>query len=139
MPRIPHTSPQTLRLFEALLVEPTRWRYGYDLSRETGLASGTLYPILMRLAGQRLLDTDWEPSTEPGRPPRHTYRLTTDGIALARERVTARAAGSGQSAAEGRRRPGPAVQARIAGLFRTVVPVAGSAAGPAARPAGSAS
>src|SRR5215217_6911828 len=87
MPRPPHASPQTLRLFEALLTEPTRWRYGYDLSRETGLASGTLYPILMRLAEQQLLDTGWEPSEEPGRPPRHTYRLTADGVELARERV----------------------------------------------------
>ena len=116
MPRIPHTSPQTLRLFEALLEEPTRWRYGYDLSRETGLASGTLYPILMRLAGQQLLETDWEPSTEPGRPPRHTYRLTTDGLVLARDRTAARAGAPG--GAQARRRPGPAVQARIAGIFR---------------------
>jgi PadR family transcriptional regulator, regulatory protein PadR len=90
MPRIPHTSPQTLRLFEALLAEPTRWRYGYDLSRETGLASGTLYPILMRLAGQELLETGWEPSNEPGKPPRHTYRLTSDGMAVARSRTAAR-------------------------------------------------
>ncbi len=108
MPRVPHTSPQTLRLFAALLAEPSRWRYGYDLSRETGLASGTLYPILMRLSQQRLLDAGWEPSDEPGRPPRHTYRLTTDGLALARERIESRAAR--QSA--GLRRPGPAIQAR---------------------------
>ncbi len=92
MPRIPHTSPQTLQLFAALLAEPSRWRYGYDLSRETGLASGTLYPILMRLSQQKLLDTEWEPSDEPGRPPRHTYRLTSDGAALAHERVAAAAA-----------------------------------------------
>ena len=100
MPRPSHTSPQTVRLFEALLAEPARWRYGYDLSRETGLASGTLYPILMRLSAQRLLDTDWEASDEPGRPPRHTYRLTTDGIVLAQERVTvAEQKKRGQSAA----------------------------------------
>lgn len=92
MPRTPHTSPQTLRLFTALLAEPSRWRYGYDLSRETGLASGTLYPILMRLSQQQLLDTGWESAEEPGRPPRHTYRLTADGAALARERVAAAAA-----------------------------------------------
>jgi PadR family transcriptional regulator, regulatory protein PadR len=91
MPRPAHASPQTLRLFEALLAEPARWRYGYDLSRETGLASGTLYPILMRLSAQRLLETDWEASDEPGRPPRHTYRLTAEGIALAQERSAAAA------------------------------------------------
>ncbi len=92
MPRQPHTSPQTLKLFDALLADPARWRYGYDLSRETGLASGTLYPILMRLSDQQLLETGWEPSDEPGRPPRHTYRLTTDGAALARDRLAAAAA-----------------------------------------------
>lgn len=105
MPRIPHTSPQTLRVFEALLTDPSRWRYGYDLSRETGLASGTLYPILMRLAEQNMLATGWEASDEPGRPPRHTYRLTTDGVALARERITRRASAEGSAA---RRRSGPA-------------------------------
>jgi PadR family transcriptional regulator, regulatory protein PadR len=106
MPRPPHASPQTLCVFAALLAEPARWRYGYDLSRETGLASGTLYPILMRLSAQHLLDTGWEPSDEPGRPPRHTYRLTADGIALATARTSA-------AGAAPRRRPGPAVQARL--------------------------
>jgi PadR family transcriptional regulator PadR len=113
MPRIPHTSPQTLTLFEALLADPARWRYGYDLSRETELASGTLYPILMRLAAQKLLDTGWEPSDEPGRPPRHTYRLTTDGVALARERLAARAAAPAPAPA--RRRPGAVLPARLVG------------------------
>ena len=71
--------------------DPSTRRYGYDLSRETGLASGTLYPILMRLTEQSLLEADWEPSDQPGRPPRHTYRLTADGIVLARERLAAAA------------------------------------------------
>jgi len=89
MPRTPHSSPQTLSLFTALLADATRWRYGYDLSKETGLASGTLYPILMRLTDQKLLETAWEPSDEPGRPPRHLYRLTADGAVLARQRLAA--------------------------------------------------
>ncbi|MEV4641491.1 PadR family transcriptional regulator [Actinoplanes sp. NPDC049548] len=90
MPRVPHTSPQTLSLFAALMADPARWRYGYDLSKETALASGTLYPILMRLTEQRLLETRWEPSDEPGRPARHLYRLTADGVALAGQRLSAR-------------------------------------------------
>jgi DNA-binding PadR family transcriptional regulator len=106
MPRTPHTSPQTLLLFTALLAEPTRWRYGYDLSRETGLASGTLYPILMRLSEQKLLETDWEPANEPGRPPRHLYRLTADGAALARHRIaTASATRAGTPATRPGRNP----------------------------------
>lgn len=63
------------------------WKYGYDISRNTGLKSGTLYPILMRLADSGLLETRWEES-EPGRPPRHMYRLTADGLRYAREQVS---------------------------------------------------
>lgn len=77
-------SPQTKSLLEALLVAPREWRYGYDLSRETGLKSGTLYPILMRLADNKLVEHCWE-NTEEGRPPRHMYRLTGDGVKWARE------------------------------------------------------
>jgi PadR family transcriptional regulator PadR len=101
MPRTPHASPQTLRLFEALMKDPSTWRYGYDLSRETGLASGTLYPILMRLTEQALLEAGWEPSDQPGRPPRHTYRLTGDGVALAKVRLAHAAARSSAQRAAG--------------------------------------
>ena len=80
-------SRQTLAVLEALLEEPAAWRYGYDLSRETRLKSGTLYPVLMRLAERRLLETRWE-SVEPGRPPRHMYRLTTRGAELARAKLS---------------------------------------------------
>ncbi|HEV2349476.1 MAG TPA: PadR family transcriptional regulator [Terriglobia bacterium] len=79
-------SPQTLSLLEEFLAQPAEWRYGYNLSRETGLKSGTLYPILMRLARHQWLETKWE-ATEEGTPPRHMYRLTPDGLELARERV----------------------------------------------------
>ena len=79
-------SRQTLSLLEEFLSEPTEWRYGYDLSLATGLKSGTLYPILIRLAKHRWLETKWE-MAEPGTPPRHMYRLTRGGMGLARERV----------------------------------------------------
>jgi PadR family transcriptional regulator PadR len=79
-------SPQTVLVLAELLQTPREWRYGYDLSRLTGLKSGTLYPILMRLAEHRLLDTSWE-AVEPGRPPRHLYKLTADGLRHARELV----------------------------------------------------
>ena len=72
-------SPQTLRILEQFADRPTAWRYGYELSHETGLKSGTLYPILMRLAEYSLLDTKWV-TTEEGVPPRHTYRLTHRGL-----------------------------------------------------------
>ncbi len=82
-------SPQTFDLLGAFLDAPEEWRYGYDLSRVTGLKSGTLYPILMRLADRRWLETRWE-AVEPGKPPRHMYRLTSDGLGQAREAVETR-------------------------------------------------
>jgi DNA-binding PadR family transcriptional regulator len=85
MPRSPNSSDQTKRLLAALLGQAETWRYGYDLSKETVLKSGTLYPILMRLEGQGLLETCWEDPPVPGRPPRHLYRLTTSGRAAATE------------------------------------------------------
>ena len=84
MPRPPNSSSQTKHLLAALLQRAAAWRYGYDLSKETGLKSGTLYPILMRLAAQGLLETRWEEPSSTGRPPRHLYRLTTAGRTQAR-------------------------------------------------------
>jgi PadR family transcriptional regulator, regulatory protein PadR len=84
-------SPQTTLVLAEFLHSPQEWRYGYDLSRSTGLKSGTLYPILMRLAEHRMLETVWE-TTEPGTPPRHMYRLTPDGLRYARELVAAQSA-----------------------------------------------
>jgi DNA-binding PadR family transcriptional regulator len=81
--KAPRLSPQTLRVLERFIERPAAWRYGYDLSRETGLKSGTLYPILMRLAKYSLLETKWV-TTEDGVPPRHTYRLTPNGVAFVR-------------------------------------------------------
>ena len=68
----------------ALLERPSVWRHGYDLAKETGLKSGTLYPILIRLAEQGMLAEDWQESDSGGRPPRHVYRLSTAGVKAAR-------------------------------------------------------
>jgi DNA-binding PadR family transcriptional regulator len=77
-------SRQTVQVLHTFLEDHTDWKYGYDISRNTGLKSGTLYPILMRLAERKLLETSWE-TAEPGKPPRHLYRLTAEGLRLARE------------------------------------------------------
>jgi DNA-binding PadR family transcriptional regulator len=82
-------SRQTIRLLEGLLSSASSWHYGYDLSRGTGLKSGTLYPLLMRLAERGWLEARWEPA-EPGRPPRHMYRLTGPGVKAAREQMRAK-------------------------------------------------
>jgi PadR family transcriptional regulator PadR len=81
-------SPQTVRVLAEFLRGPDEWKYGYDISRSSGLKSGTLYPILMRLADRSLLETAWE-TVEAGRPPRHMYKLTADGLRYARTQVTA--------------------------------------------------
>jgi len=84
--KTPRISPETLLVLERFIERPTDWRYGYELSRETGLKSGTLYPILMRLEKHALLEARWV-ATEDGVPPRHTYRLTPNGLELARSRI----------------------------------------------------
>lgn len=58
------------------------WRHGYDLIAQSGLKSGTLYPLLMRLEAAGQLEARWEESPIAGRPPRHVYRLTDAGMAL---------------------------------------------------------
>lgn len=78
-------STQTRAVLDALIGEHDRWRHGYDLSKETGLASGTLYPLLMRLADRGYLESRWEENEAPGRPPRHLYRLTAAGRQYAAE------------------------------------------------------
>ena len=83
-------SPQTLMLLAALLDAPSEWQYGYDVSRRTGLKSGTLYPILMRLSEREWLETKWEFGEGEGKP-RHMYRLTVEGRGRARAAVKERA------------------------------------------------
>jgi PadR family transcriptional regulator, regulatory protein PadR len=82
-------SKQTLLLLDALLNHPTQWHHGYALSQATGLVSGTLYPILMRLEKADWLETKWEDEPSPGRPPRHFYRLSGNGREWAREELKA--------------------------------------------------
>lgn len=76
-------SKQMLMLLEALFAGAPQWRHGYDLIKETGLASGTLYPLLMRMTDQGLVEAEWREPEQLGRPARHVYRLTTAGMALA--------------------------------------------------------
>lgn len=78
MPDEVRLSTQTLDVLAALLRTPTEWRYGYDLSRETTLKSGTLYPILIRLSERGWLESRWHQPNDQTKP-RHIYRLTAGG------------------------------------------------------------
>ena len=93
MARTRRPSQQTRQVLVRLLDDPGQWRYGYELAKETGLASGTLYPVLMRLADRGYLETKWETSRE-GRPPRHLYRVTNAGATYARDAAAASRAAS---------------------------------------------
>ena len=78
-------SLQTRLILDALLRRPLDWRHGYDLAKLVGISSGTLYPILLRLHERGLLDARWVEPERQGRPARHAYRLSTDGLAYARQ------------------------------------------------------
>ena len=80
-------SRQMLSLLDALSATPREWRHGYDIIKETGLLSGTLYPLLMRMTDQGLVEAEWREPAQPGRPARHAYRLTAEGLALAQATV----------------------------------------------------
>jgi DNA-binding PadR family transcriptional regulator len=78
-------SAQTLSVLAALCAQPVQWQHGYALAKQTGLKSGTLYPILIRLADRDMVEACWQDEPEPGRPRRHLYRLTAAGLASTTE------------------------------------------------------
>jgi PadR family transcriptional regulator, regulatory protein PadR len=80
-------SLQTLRTLEAFLESPTDELSGSDVQKRSELASGTLYPILLRLESAGWFVSRWE-AVDPvsvGRPRRRLYRLTPSGLARASE------------------------------------------------------
>jgi DNA-binding PadR family transcriptional regulator len=86
-----------LLLLEALSARTQEWRHGYDLMKETGLLSGTLYPLLIRMTDQGLVEAEWREPEQPGRPARHAYRLTNAGVAFARTAAPDRRASSAEA------------------------------------------
>ncbi len=76
----PH-SKQTAAVLSAIANSQHDWSYGLEISKATGLKSGSLYPILMRLDERGLLESCWLEPERPGRPPRHGYRITNAGLA----------------------------------------------------------
>jgi PadR family transcriptional regulator, regulatory protein PadR len=120
----PEFSAQTLSVLAALCDQPSRWQHGYGLAKQTGLKSGTLYPILIRLADRGLVEACWQDEPAPGRPRRHLYRLTSAGLASATgalasaaERAAEQAAArAGTGKPRARVRPRPAAPGAVAGM-----------------------
>jgi DNA-binding PadR family transcriptional regulator len=84
-------SRQAEAVLAAFLGEPSASRFGLEVSRASGLASGTIYPILARFESAGWLESEWE-TIDPsiaGRPPRRLYRLTADGESAGRRYLEA--------------------------------------------------
>jgi PadR family transcriptional regulator PadR len=80
-------SLQTLKVLDSFLENPTAQLSGADVHQVSGIASGTLYHILLRLEAAGWFTSRWE-SVDPssaGRPRRRLYRLTSTGLRRASE------------------------------------------------------
>lgn len=98
-------SPQLVKVLEALLSDAERAWYGLELMRRTELTSGTLYPILRRLAEDGWLERSGSEPSDRGGPGRQLYVLTPTGAAEAGAVVRRRSRAARGSAAPPRRRP----------------------------------
>ncbi len=86
---MPRKTLQRTAVLNAFLREPCAERFGLEIAKEAGLASGTIYPILARLEADGWVTSSWEDideSTE-GRRRRRNYRLTAAGAKAARTEV----------------------------------------------------
>jgi PadR family transcriptional regulator, regulatory protein PadR len=82
----PRMTLPTQAVLQALLERYGEELYGFELSKASGLAAGTIYPILQRLTAAGWVSARWEdpePERAAGRPPRRYYRLTVEGRARA--------------------------------------------------------
>ena len=75
---MPQITMPTLAVLRELLEDE---RYGLQIAHRTGLASGSVYPILQRLERQGWVTSRWEDIDEvaEARRKRHYYRLTDLG------------------------------------------------------------
>jgi PadR family transcriptional regulator PadR len=87
MAKEPRLTQQTIGVLSALV--HTRELSGAEIAKVTGLASGTLYPILYRLEDFGWLDSHWEKGDPAllGRPRRRYYRITAEGQRRVRQVV----------------------------------------------------
>jgi PadR family transcriptional regulator PadR len=75
------------QVLRAMLEDAAVPRYGLEISKQAGLETGTLYPVMARLEGVGWVESHWEDpelSISDGRPRRRYYQLTRDGAEQAR-------------------------------------------------------
>jgi PadR family transcriptional regulator PadR len=80
-------SGPTLKVLRMFMADVAKARSGAEIHLATGIGSGTLYPLLVRLEEANWLESKWEnivPSKE-GRPRRRYYAITGIGQRAARE------------------------------------------------------
>jgi DNA-binding PadR family transcriptional regulator len=79
-------TPKMATVLKVFLEDPDQPRYGFELMKLTGMASGGLYPMLARLEGAGWL-TRGKEDIDPraaGRPARTHYRITGAAASAAR-------------------------------------------------------
>jgi len=84
-------TPKMAKVLKIFLEDPGQPRYGFEIMRLTGLASGSLYPMLARLEEAGWLTRgkeDIDPHAE-GRPPRLHYTITGAAVTAARLQLAA--------------------------------------------------
>lgn len=83
----PRITGPTLKVLRQLLSCSLGGISGAEISKATGLASGTLYPLLFRLERSCWVWSEWEEvvPSKVGRPRKRLYRLTSIGERSARD------------------------------------------------------
>ncbi|MGW7354179.1 PadR family transcriptional regulator [Streptomyces sp. NPDC054784] len=88
--RLTRTTVDVLQVLLVSTEEDPAW--GLKIMEETGLGSGTVYPILDRLERNGWVTARTETGEHPGRPARRYYELTGGGKTRALEAAEQRAA-----------------------------------------------
>jgi len=87
---VPMTQP-VREVLAALISNPAADHHALEIRSETGLPLRSVYPVLVRLEALQWLDSGWEslegpgqPKREQGWPRRRWYRLSAQGLVMAR-------------------------------------------------------
>lgn len=82
-------SGKTFEILLFLSATPQNEFSGYELGKKLSIASGTLYPLLVKLGEGGLLESRWETGdpSELGRPRRRYYKISGLGVNALAEKM----------------------------------------------------